>query len=36
MRVAAAAKVGLPSATSNGEVEMTLHQINQDGAGPFK
>jgi hypothetical protein len=25
----------LPSASSSGEVQMTLHQVNQDGAGPY-
>ncbi|KAH7098990.1 hypothetical protein BKA62DRAFT_328508 [Auriculariales sp. MPI-PUGE-AT-0066] len=34
-QLAAASSAGLPSTTSAGEVEMTLHQINQDGAGPF-
>lgn len=37
--VAAAAGVGasdgLPTTSDSGEVSMTLHQINQDGAGPF-
>jgi hypothetical protein len=23
----------MPSATSSGEIQMTLHQVNQDGAG---
>lgn len=31
----AASSAGLPSATSSGEVQMTLHQVNQDGAGPY-
>ncbi|KAH8749670.1 hypothetical protein BGZ57DRAFT_968342 [Hyaloscypha finlandica] len=26
---------GLPTTTDSGEISMTLHQINQDGAGPF-
>jgi hypothetical protein len=29
----AASSAGLPSATSSGEIQMTLHQVNQDGAG---
>ncbi|CAE6427511.1 unnamed protein product [Rhizoctonia solani] len=31
----AASSAGLPSATADGEIQMTLHQINQDGAGPY-
>ncbi|CAE6501092.1 unnamed protein product [Rhizoctonia solani] len=31
----AAASNGMPSATASGEIQMTLHQINQDGAGPY-
>ncbi|KAG8690234.1 hypothetical protein FRC11_013014 [Ceratobasidium sp. 423] len=31
----AASSAGLPSATSGGEIQMTLHQVNQDGAGPY-
>ncbi|KAG9076536.1 hypothetical protein FRC06_009455 [Ceratobasidium sp. 370] len=31
----AAASAGIPSATSSGEIQMTLHQVNQDGAGPY-
>ncbi|CAE6440161.1 unnamed protein product [Rhizoctonia solani] len=31
----AASSAGLPSATSSGEIQMTLHQVNQDGAGPY-
>ncbi|CUA68255.1 hypothetical protein RSOLAG22IIIB_07785 [Rhizoctonia solani] len=31
----AAASNGIPSATSSGEIQMTLHQVNQDGAGPY-
>ncbi|CAE6505454.1 unnamed protein product [Rhizoctonia solani] len=30
-----ASSAGLPSATSSGEIQMTLHQVNQDGAGPY-
>ncbi|CCO31770.1 hypothetical protein BN14_05820 [Rhizoctonia solani AG-1 IB] len=29
----AAASNGIPSATASGEIQMTLHQVNQDGAG---
>ncbi|CAE6467862.1 unnamed protein product [Rhizoctonia solani] len=32
---ATASSAGLPSATANGEIQMTLHQVNQDGAGPY-
>ncbi|KAF8699916.1 hypothetical protein RHS03_06779, partial [Rhizoctonia solani] len=31
----AASSAGLPSATADGEIQMTLHQVNQDGAGPY-
>ncbi|KAG8716797.1 hypothetical protein FRC11_003885, partial [Ceratobasidium sp. 423] len=31
----AASSAGIPSATSSGEIQMTLHQVNQDGAGPY-
>ncbi|KAG8737287.1 hypothetical protein FRC10_008377 [Ceratobasidium sp. 414] len=31
----AAASAGIPAATSSGEIQMTLHQVNQDGAGPY-
>lgn len=31
----AAASAGMPSATASGEIQMTLHQVNQDGAGPY-
>lgn len=31
----AGASDGLPTTDDNGEISMTLHQINQDGAGPF-
>ncbi|KAL3418788.1 hypothetical protein PVAG01_09009 [Phlyctema vagabunda] len=30
------ASSGLPTTNAAGEIDMTLHQINQDGAGPFK
>jgi len=33
--VASAASTGLPSLTANGQISMTLHQVNQDGAGPY-
>ncbi|QRV82094.1 hypothetical protein RhiJN_10109 [Ceratobasidium sp. AG-Ba] len=33
--IAAASKAGLPSQSPNGELMMTLHQVNQDGAGPY-
>ncbi|CAE6435342.1 unnamed protein product, partial [Rhizoctonia solani] len=36
MSYLAASNAGLPSATPGGEIQMTLHQINQDGAGPYK
>lgn len=26
---------GLPTTNDAGQIDMTLHQINQDGAGPF-
>lgn len=29
----AASQAGLPSAAADGSVTMTLHQVNQDGAG---
>ncbi|CAG8956750.1 hypothetical protein HYFRA_00011139 [Hymenoscyphus fraxineus] len=29
------AEKGLPTASENGEITMTIHQCNQDGAGPF-
>ncbi|THG95016.1 hypothetical protein EW145_g8040 [Phellinidium pouzarii] len=31
----AAVTSGLPSAAADGTVSMTLHQVNQDGAGPY-
>lgn len=31
----AGAASGLPTTNAAGEITMTLHQINQDGAGPF-
>ncbi|EHL02677.1 hypothetical protein GLAREA_02100 [Glarea lozoyensis ATCC 20868] len=31
----AGASDGLPTTSDSGEITMTLHQINQDGAGPF-
>ncbi|KAJ7169712.1 hypothetical protein C8R46DRAFT_1217368 [Mycena filopes] len=34
-QLAAASQAGLPSAAADGSVTMTLHQVNQDGAGPF-
>ncbi|KAG8735416.1 hypothetical protein FRC10_010621 [Ceratobasidium sp. 414] len=33
--MAAASSAGLPSTMPNGEIRMTLHQVNQDGAGPY-
>ncbi|KZV86992.1 hypothetical protein EXIGLDRAFT_741483 [Exidia glandulosa HHB12029] len=33
--VAAAVDAGLPTADENGQVSMTLHQVNGDGAGPY-
>ncbi|KAG8710347.1 hypothetical protein FRC09_000176 [Ceratobasidium sp. 395] len=33
--MAAATAAGLPSVSPNGEIQMTLHQVNQDGAGPY-
>ncbi|KAG8758950.1 hypothetical protein FRC11_002799 [Ceratobasidium sp. 423] len=30
-----ASSAGIPSATSSGEIQMTLHQVNQYGAGPY-
>ncbi|KAG8702288.1 hypothetical protein FRC08_003583 [Ceratobasidium sp. 394] len=32
----AATAAGLPSASSNGTVSMTIHQVNRDGAGPYQ
>jgi len=34
-QLTAAVNAGLPSASSTGELTMTLHQINGDGAGPY-
>ncbi|KAJ7625932.1 hypothetical protein FB45DRAFT_750335 [Roridomyces roridus] len=34
-QLAAASAAGLPSAAADGSVTMTLHQVNQDGAGPY-
>jgi len=34
-QLAAASQAGLPTAGADGSVTMTLHQVNQDGAGPF-
>ncbi|KAL5520670.1 hypothetical protein ACEPAF_2671 [Sanghuangporus sanghuang] len=34
-QLAAASSTRLPSAGSDGSVTMTLHQVNQDGAGPY-
>ncbi|KAJ7654996.1 putative gEgh 16 protein [Mycena polygramma] len=34
-QLAAASSAGLPTAATDGSVTMTLHQVNQDGAGPF-
>ncbi|KAJ7207898.1 hypothetical protein GGX14DRAFT_365955 [Mycena pura] len=34
-QLAAASQAGLPTAAADGTVSMTLHQVNQDGAGPF-
>ncbi|KAL5514808.1 hypothetical protein ACEPAG_2124 [Sanghuangporus baumii] len=34
-QLAAASSSGLPSAGPDGSVSMTLHQVNQDGAGPY-
>jgi len=35
-QLAAASNAGLPTASSSGQLTMTLHQVNQDGAGPYK
>ncbi|CAE6435104.1 unnamed protein product [Rhizoctonia solani] len=32
----AAASAGLPAASENGTVTMTIHQVNGDGAGPYE
>ncbi|KAJ6574938.1 hypothetical protein B0H19DRAFT_619722 [Mycena capillaripes] len=34
-QLAAASQAGLPTAATDGSVSMTLHQVNQDGAGPY-
>ncbi|KAJ7042415.1 hypothetical protein C8F04DRAFT_1207932 [Mycena alexandri] len=34
-QLAAASAAGLPTAAADGSVTMTLHQVNEDGAGPF-
>jgi len=34
-QLAAASQAGLPTAAADGSVTMTLHQVNEDGAGPF-
>jgi len=34
-QLAAASQAGLPTAAADGSVSMTLHQVNQDGAGPY-
>jgi len=34
-QLAAASQAGLPSAAADGTVTMNLHQVNQDGAGPY-
>jgi len=34
-QLAAASQAGLPTAAADGSVTMTLHQVNQDGAGPY-
>ncbi|KAJ6612710.1 hypothetical protein B0H10DRAFT_2177356 [Mycena sp. CBHHK59/15] len=34
-QLAAASTAGLPTAAADGSVTMTLHQVNQDGAGPY-
>ncbi|KAJ7783600.1 hypothetical protein DFH07DRAFT_864567 [Mycena maculata] len=34
-QLAAASQAGLPTAAGDGSVSMTLHQVNQDGAGPY-
>ncbi|KAJ7033227.1 hypothetical protein C8F04DRAFT_1104962, partial [Mycena alexandri] len=34
-QLAAASSAGLPTAAADGTVTMTLHQVNEDGAGPF-
>jgi len=34
-QLAVASQAGLPTAAADGSVTMTLHQVNQDGAGPY-
>lgn len=34
-QMANASAAGLPTAGADGSVQMTLHQVNQDGAGPY-
>lgn len=34
-QLAAASQAGLPSAAADGSITMNLHQVNQDGAGPY-
>ncbi|KAF8588626.1 hypothetical protein K439DRAFT_572967 [Ramaria rubella] len=34
-QLAAASNAGLPTTSSAGDITMNLHQVNQDGAGPF-
>ncbi|KAJ7125329.1 hypothetical protein C8R44DRAFT_852117 [Mycena epipterygia] len=34
-QLAAASQAGLPTAAADGTVTMTIHQVNQDGAGPY-
>ncbi|KAJ7071195.1 putative gEgh 16 protein [Mycena amicta] len=34
-QLAAASQAGLPTTASDGSLTMTLHQVNQDGAGPY-
>lgn len=34
-QLAAASQAGLPTTSATGELSMTLHQVNQDGAGPY-
>jgi len=34
-QLAAASNAGLPTTSSAGELTMNLHQVNQDGAGPY-
>ncbi|KAF7339618.1 GEgh 16 [Mycena sanguinolenta] len=34
-QLAAASQAGLPTAAADGTVTMNLHQVNQDGAGPY-